>query len=439
MAWSLAAMTRRSSFSRGRLWLYLASAALAGIASPATATPGGTEARVVEMQRLLESHDYFSLRERLDAARVALDPQTRYFQAFVEQAFNRPARSNELIAVVLAERTALPERNAFQLRQAEINNHLRLFQYGLAARKAAAVVASPPSSATARELTDLGDIARLCRPLEDVPAQRIERRGATSLKLAHGEIPVSVRGQTLGLGLDTGANLSIIIRSEAERLGLKIRPAGIEVDTVTGAKQKADLAVADRLTIGNVVVDNVVFLVFPDELLSFPDGSRVAGLLGFPVIDALGEVVRRRDGTIEIPLEPTQPGPQNLALTELDLLTVVRYRRDSLVCRLDTGASTTVLFEPFFRRYQGEVTRLARAEVLPFTGVGGRRTFKGYRLPHLGLTVAGHKSTLSNIDVFSATLKPSDAHLSCNLGRDVLQQASAYRLNLRSMSLTFEE
>jgi predicted aspartyl protease len=433
-------MIRRFFASRfGRLWLYLLSAVPAGIASPAAATPGLTDDRVAEMQRLLENHDYFSLRERLDAAEVGMDPRARYFQAFVEQAFNRPARSNELIAALLAERTALPERSAFRLRQVEISNHLRLFEYRLAAQKAAAVVASPPSSATARELTELRNIARLCRALEDVPAQRIERRGATGLKLAHGEIPVSIGGQTLGLGLDTGANLSVIMRSEAERLGLKIRPGGIEVDTVTGAKQKADLAVAGRLMIGNVVVDNVVFLAFPDELLSFPDGSRVAGLLGFPVNDALGEVVRRRDGTIEIPPEPAQQGPQNLALAELDLLSVVRYGHDALVCRLDTGARTTELYEPFFRRYQSNVTRRARAVTLHSTGVGGRRDFNGYRMPHLELTVAGRRFTLSNVDVFTATLKPSDEHLYCNLGRDVLRQASAYRLNLRSMSLTFEK
>jgi hypothetical protein len=38
------------------------------------------------------------------------------------------------------------------------------------------------------------------------------------------------------------------------------------------------------MNIGKIVVENVVFLVFPDDQLSFPQiGYKISGILGYPV------------------------------------------------------------------------------------------------------------------------------------------------------------
>jgi len=82
--------------------------------------------------------------------------------------------------------------------------------------------------------------------------------------------------------LDTGANHSTLIRSEAKRLNLKVLPAGIELGT--GAKLTADAAVAPLLKIGNLEYHHVAFLVVPDAaftLKNFIDAwdSRRSNLL----------------------------------------------------------------------------------------------------------------------------------------------------------------
>ncbi|PWG74236.1 hypothetical protein DF186_18940, partial [Enterococcus hirae] len=80
------------------------------------------------------------------------------------------------------------------------------------------------------------------------------------------------------------------MRSEASRAGLSIREVGLQVATSTGKVVTADVAVADRLRVGGAEFRHVVFLVFPDELLTFPDGTRISGLIGLPMIEALGEI-----------------------------------------------------------------------------------------------------------------------------------------------------
>jgi hypothetical protein len=427
---------RLRSFS-SRLWLSLVCATPSCLPAP---RPASVARATEELQGLLDAHEYFALRERLASAREARQGlNDRYFQAFVEQAFNRPGRSNELIAAVMADPGSLSEASAFRLRQMEIGNHLRLHEYGQAGRKAAALLAAAPAPASASDRADLTNLVRLCRALTDVGAQRIESRAATHLQTERGNVPIRVGSGTVALGMDTGANLSMIMCSQAERLGLEIRPAGVEVSATTGAKATADVAIAHRLAIGDVVLAEVVFLAFPDSLLTFPDGSHVDGVLGFPVIDALGEVVRRGDGTVDIPSVPSTGGPENLTLADLDLLTVIDYRGHRLPCRLDTGARRTQLYEAFFRRFRPEVTRLGAPQTLRLSGVGGPRAFPGYRLPRVEIAVAGRPFVLRDVDVFTTTLKKSDEHLYCNLGTDILRQANAYRLNLRSMNLRFQD
>jgi hypothetical protein len=226
------------------------------------------------------------------------------------------------------------------------------------------------------------------------------------------------------------------MRSEVDKIGLIIRPAQIVVSTSTTMKVLADVAVAERVVIGNAHFQNVVFLVLADELLSFPDGHSIPGLLGFPVIEALGEVRFRRDNVMEIPKDPPYRSLRNLALDNLDPLVQVRYARDDIVCRLDTGAGQTVFYEPFYRRYSKRVEAAGRSIRSKATGVGGSVEMPAYRLPKIVLTVAAAGITLRRVDVYTQPIRPAEEnHLFCNLGLDALQQYRSYAVNFRDMAL----
>jgi hypothetical protein len=51
---------------------------------------------------------------------------------------------------------------------------------------------------------------------------------------------------------------------------------------------KAAIGVAPFVELGSTIVRNVVFLVFDDQDLTFADGFQIQGILGLPVIKALG-------------------------------------------------------------------------------------------------------------------------------------------------------
>jgi hypothetical protein len=229
------------------------------------------------------------------------------------------------------------------------------------------------------------------------------------------------------------------MRSEAVELDLEIREAGFRVGTTTDLKVSADITVAENLRIGNLQFKNVVFMVFPDEALTFPEANfRIPGIIGFPVIEAMGEIRFRKDRTMVIPGEVPVRSQKNLALDQLDPRIAVQYESDTLLCRLDTGADRTEFYTPFFERYRSNVEAHGNLQMSKSTGAGGTREFPAYLLPEIELMIGGVNVSLGNVNVYTEPFGEGREHLFCNLGLDVLDQFDGYAINFRDMALVLE-
>jgi predicted aspartyl protease len=403
-----------------------------------SASPGRqeTDPRNSEEWKLYQAKDYFALRERLTTS--ASSPGERFFLAAVHHAFNDPLASNASVDALLAE-GARGDGLVVELWEMKLSNHLRLGQYREALEAADLLLSLGRHGEV--DVEDASNTRKLLRALADVPAQEVRVRGPTTLRLdASGHIPLEIEGSSRRYTFDTGANFSALMRSEAEALGLRVRAAGVEVGTATGKKVLADVAVANRAAIGNIDYRNVVFLVLPDEALTFPeDDFRIPGLVGFPLIEAMGEVRFVSGDLIEIPAEPPTRSLVNLALEELEPLLRVHFEGEPLVCRFDTGAGETTFYEPFFRRRRGWVQERGAEQLAKTGGVGGMREIHAYLLPRLVLEVAGERISLSDVDVYTESIVEEDEnYLDCNVGQDLLEPFSSYTINFRHMSLVLE-
>jgi hypothetical protein len=412
----------------------LAATALA--APPSDGAPDGAPSA----RDLYEARDFFALREQLAARSQGgdEDPESGFLRAASLQAFNDPEGSRGLATELLAG--APPAALAARLHHLQIDNHLRLFRYADALVSARSLLALAGAGAAPALVDDAAGTVPLLQALAGAPPQEVEIRGPSRLALERNRrLPVTIGDRERRLTLDTGANLSVLMRSEAEALGLAIRPAGVRVSTSTGRFVSADVALAPRMTVGQAHLRNVAFLVFPDELLTFPDGTRIPGLVGFPVADALGELTFRADDVVEIPNRAPRRTLGNLALDGLELLVRASYGADTVLCRLDTGAAHTVFYEPFYRRYRERLERLGKHVTTRSAGVGGARELPALRLPRFVLTVAAAGVTLRDVDVLTTTLgDPNHDSLDCNLGQDALAGFRSWTINFRDMALVVQ-
>lgn len=385
-----------------------------------------------DVDHLLESRDYFTLREQL--ADMPDSPERSVAEVAVLNAFNEPEASNAAIDELLAE-SALPDHHRLKVLRIRRDNFLRMYRYAEAYDAARDVLDLPTTSRERRR--DDENVTSLLRPLRDVPPQTADIRSDSRIAPdSMGRIPLRINGHERAFAVDTGANLSVLMRSEAHDLGLDIRTARVEVGTSTDVNMLADVAVADSLAIGSAVLRNVVFLVFADRALSFSEAFEIRGLIGFPIIEALREVHFLNDGSLYIPQEPEAEQVGNLALDGLDPLIQAGWRQSDLICRIDTGANMTDFYEPFYREHRLIVERIGRSQRTRTAGVGGVREFDVVLLPRVRLRIAGRSIRLENIDVYTDPIVAEESnYLDCNVGRDVLEQFGGYAFNFESMSL----
>ncbi|MGH7480525.1 MAG: aspartyl protease family protein [Longimicrobiales bacterium] len=381
---------------------------------------------------LLESQDYFRLRDALDALPRPLPPRALLFEAAVLHAFNSPEASLAATRRALA-RPGLTAPVVARLHRLELRNALRLHDYPAAAAAVSALLAGPTAALDSIDRENAQDILKFARALEDVPPQQVVRERPTSLRIGSGRVTVEIRGRRRGYLLDTGAGLSVMTQTEAASLRLAIRAAGIRIGTATDLKIEADLAVVDTLRLGGFTFTDVVFLVVPDALLRFTE-EPLPGVIGFPVIEALGVVRLYRDGRMNV-TSRSEPGPSgNLALHQLVPLVRVRWRDHAFVCRLDTGATGTVMYEPFFRAHADWVEAVGRADTVRTSGLGGSRMMPAYIVPSMTLALGDTSITLLDVGVYRRQVdERDDDPLFCNIGVDALEAFEERIIDFRSM------
>jgi hypothetical protein len=393
-----------------------------------------TWSEVLELQK---ARNYFALRERVEANPSAHDAISLYARAFLRHAFNQPARSNATVDSALAT-GPIPDSLVSELKQLQIGNHLRLHNYAAGLAASDAILARPELLDSGR-LRDLRNGRKMFEAVRAKPAQTFEILGPTTLQLVEGRVPVQIMGLSRNYVFDTGANLSVLLRSEARSLGVRIIPAGIDIGTSTDKRVLADLAIVDSLKLGQARFRNVLFLILDDEMLTFPDGTRIPGVIGFPVIERLGEVRLAKNGVVTVPAVAPVRNQRNLALEGFNPLTRIHWAGQSLLCRLDTGANRTQLYDPFYRKYQPLIDTAPLANHKS-GGAGGERVLPVRVLHKLRLSVGDTVATLDSADVLTQSIVPNEDanYLDCNIGHDVLDAFSSYVLNFRDMVFLLE-
>ncbi|MFC1554944.1 retropepsin-like aspartic protease [candidate division KSB1 bacterium] len=388
-----------------------------------------------EMMTLLNERDFFKLSAKLSLLEVSESPEIQFFTAAAENAFNNLQSSNEIISDLLSE-SSLPDSLNYKLYALKMNNHLRLYQYREAFDTASIIMDAPAGEIDPVVVSDIENTSKILKAISDIPPQNVNIKNSSTIVIENGRIPVDFDGEMRNYIFDTGANFSLVIQSEAVELGLDIRKAGVEVGTSTDIKIYADIAVAGKLTIGNIDYDNVVFLVVPDEMLTFPGGYKIPGIIGFPVIEAMKEIRFRKDGTLEIPESPSQQDISNIALDELDILTLVEYGADSLICRLDSGANATALYEPFLEKYYASVTADQVIDTLVTGGVGGNIKMPVYNMENVKVKIGNKEIVIPNTSVYTRPVTSEENnYLYGNIGIDVLHNFDEYIINFLTMTL----
>lgn len=310
--------------------------------------------------------------------------------------------------------------------------------------EASAAFASADALFTPTDPTEAASVAqarRFAEALAGVAPMRAEvamqGEAAITRDLAQlARADVVINGATQDAVLDTGAAYSTIARSVAERFGLRILDTEVTVGSATAEALPARVAVADRLELAGGVFHDVVFIVLPDEALTFANGAyKIEAIVGLPVLMQFGriEFVAAEGGErMRHNHSGVRAADSNLILDGLQPVALIRAPEAGVVLNmiLDTGAQRTGLTRNAATEFPALVHG-AETRATTFGGAGGMTTQDdALSINTLVLEIGGAPVTLSDVRV---TENARNRH--GLLGQDVLRAHGGYVLDFEAMRL----
>ena len=395
------------------------------------------------LNTLVTDLDYFTLQEEFNNNKDQIHKRdSLYLEAILNNAFNNPEKSNEAIDAFF--KTPKEETNdslAQKMLVTKLTNHIYRAKYKEALKINEELQQQYASFLDSTKMEELKNTHKIWKALENTPPQEVSIASDIALPIIKDKAGLSTLATKIGntttdFVFDTGANFSVIQRSVAEILGMTLIPAQFDVDAATGLKVKSDLAVADKLELGEITLKHVVFLVFDDKDLSFPTiDYQIKGILGFPVIRALQEIQLTKD-MLYVPQNPTNYNLNNLAYNEYMPIVKATYKGDVLRFNFDTGAQSTSLYSKFYNKYKVDIDANYNKTSLNTGGAGGHVALEGYVINSIKLSIGEAEATLNTIQLFPEKIGVTDK-LHGNLGQDFIGQFNTMIISFKSASILF--
>lgn len=399
--------------------------------------------RAAKLQSFYQAKQFFDLRDELLRTRNVKSVEVLFYRGAVANKFNRIQTS----IVLLRDYLKRVKNDSRQVEALELlaDDYVKIYQYAKAADTYRILIAKYSDQLSADRLRDAENSYRLFDAARRVPPQTISFGQSTKIQGTRDQagllnIPVEINSQKNNFVFDTGANISVVTETIARKLDLQIIETEISVGTSTDAKVESKLGVAKRMKIGNAVLQNVLFLVMPDESLYIsPIKYQINGIVGFPVIEAFGTVSISNKDELSISAinEISNRGEPNLCLDELLPLVAVNVENQRLTFSLDSGAATTTLNPSFDKLFTGKTKNLV-PQTIKIGGAGGIKEVSAYRLPTLNLIIAGKTAKLSDVELLTEQINDQSRYYAGNIGQDLIKQFNKFTLDFRWMRIKFD-
>lgn len=387
----------------------------------------------------LYQNNFFKAQKLFMGEKQTLDKaSTLYVELILENAFNRNEQSQKLIDKAVQILATFPDTVQHKIYEIKADNEVKLFDYKSALTTNKLILDQYHKLLNKTKKDEIENNIILWEALANTPKQIVNINEEFSCQMIRDKaglqnLPISVIGDTINFIFDTGANLSTVTQSTAKKMNMSIFPVRIKVGTITGIEVEASLGVCPLFRLGNIEIENAVFIIFEDQYLSFPSiDYQINGILGYPVIAALEEIqIGKNDYFVA--------GKSNTVVYEINLamkgLTPLIYL-DNMHFTFDTGASDTMFYKKFYEKNKAFIDQNYLPTELSFGGAGGNKSFPGFLINH-SFDISGTKVTLTDVQLLKDKVKP-DETVYGNIGQDLMLNFNRTIMNFKDMYIKFE-
>lgn len=405
---------------------------------------GAADSSGRSLDQLLDDKDYAALSAQFAHARLT-HLEREYFQGILDDRENRPAPARTALERVLPE---LKQSNSHRAARAERTlayDNFLLGRYGEARDDLSDLINNYGHEFNAVEMHTLQNDRDTFQLFRGAAPQKITGAATYTIRsqrdpLTNDDVLVEVNGKSDWWIFDTGANITAITASTAKQMGLTISKAHASTQSgATGNEVPLQSTVVPEMHIGAAVVRNAAAIVMEDQALDIDLGKnghvQIHGILGYPVMAAMGSFTFKNNGISVAAQGPTTPRSTALYAEELNLLVDATVDNRMLPFQFDTGNIGAELTARFVREFPGQFATL-RTGKAQFGGAGGLRELPVYLLPELSLGIGDATAQFKNVVALNADrgVDPLD-RLYGNLGQGLLRQFQSYTIDFSRMRL----
>jgi hypothetical protein len=267
-----------------------------------TASGLDTDAR---LQNLLADHQY----SRIETQLSQLPPdQAQFYRGILANRSNDLEQSVKLLEPLVAA-VALSGNTAHEklLRKALAEDYLRLGDFAKAAQAYELLETRLKDKLTRDEQDEIELPLKLLPLAVTDPPVTVEPCDPFTLQVSENplglvDVPVFVDARSRNWMLDPTLPFNLITRSTARAVGLRISSESATITTLRGRPIQVHAAIIPRFTIGGrLTIRDMTAFVYDDKDYYFPNTSyQVEGVLGYPVLAAIGSLTVTSDNTIEV-------------------------------------------------------------------------------------------------------------------------------------------
>jgi len=412
----------------------------------ASCSPKSNPATERQLLQMLDKMDIFRLEAQLEENKSQLSKSiVLYLEASLQNVFNRTDKSLQTIDVLLNKYGKT--MNDTLLNGVYMMKSMNLMKQNRYRESAEAMKIALERYGHASDSIDLAnawDVYHIIEPLKTFLPQKMHITSDVTIPVSrnrfdHLMIRVTSGGQSEDFIFDTGASFSGVSESAAQRMGIRVLESSTNIKNSTGSKFHSKVGIADSLWVGDVLFENVAFLVVSDDLLSFPEANYyVHGIIGFPVMYQMKEIRIRKDESITVAAYPTKRNLHNLFLDGLYPIVQVETDNDTLLFKMDTGSNVTYFYEKYYIAHQDEIHEKAVPSTPRIGGAGSIIDIEAYYMENVPFVIGGREMTIPGAIIYTEKNASHDSYDGV-LGQDVLMHFNQLILNFEDMYLTFED
>jgi Aspartyl protease len=389
----------------------------------------------IPLPQLLSDHNWVALGDRLENSTA---PDADFYRGILLNRLGKYTESIRLLEPLLLAIAAGPDR--IQEKQARLalgSDYLQSFRYKEAAAEYAALEKCCAQSLTPAERDETELPVKLLPALEHAPAQTLEMEGPFTVPMDRNalgvrEVEVWVDGYASHWLFDPAANFTMLSRSQAARIGLKLSDEVIPVSSITGAKILVHATVIPQLKFGRAFFRNVPAVIYEDrDLYDKPHRYQTEGVLAQPLLAALGMVTASDDEHLTIsngsPLTGGVP-----FFRDGEHLVAGTGAKNSEMYVIDPGTTGSLLTS---RYYDAHTAAFAGQTVQQVHLAETDSDAPAYTAESFDLNFGDTQVTFREIPVLAKPAGPELDRFRGALREDALDQLESYTFDFRSMRL----